>query len=85
MLFLTRTTSFSLLRKPVETQLASLPGEHLVLVLYSKDHNSGEEYVYNEADIDHAKTVWAREIPGMDLGPLLTYFRKPRCVGVRTG
>jgi hypothetical protein len=62
-------------RKPVEKQLAALPGEHLVLVRYSKDHNSGEEYVYNEADIDHAKTVWAREIPGMDLGPLLHYFR----------
>jgi hypothetical protein len=62
-------------RKPVETQLAALPGEHLVLVRYSKDHNSGEEYVYNEADIDHAKTVWAREIPGMDLSPLLGYFR----------
>jgi hypothetical protein len=62
-------------RKPVEAQLAALPGKHLVLVRYSKDHNSGEEYVYNEADIDHAKTVWAREIPGMDLGPLLTYFQ----------
>jgi hypothetical protein len=62
-------------RKPVEKQLAALPGEHLVLVRYSKDHNSGEEYVYNEADIDHSKTVWAREIPGMDLGPLLNYFR----------
>jgi len=62
-------------RKPVEQQLAALPGEHLVLVRYAKDHNSGEEYVYNEADIDHAKTVWAREIPGMDLAPLFQYFR----------
>ncbi len=61
-------------RKPVEDQLAAIPREHLVLVRYSKDHNSGEEYVYNEADIDHAKTVWAREIPGRDLGPLLQYF-----------
>ena len=62
-------------RKPVEEQLAALPGRHLVVVRYSKDHNSGEEYVYNEADIDHAKTVWAREIPGMDLRPLFSYFR----------
>ncbi len=62
-------------RKPVEQQLAALPGEHLVLVRYSAGHNSGEEYVYNEADIDHAKTVWAREIPGVALTPLLTYFR----------
>jgi hypothetical protein len=62
-------------RKPVEKQLAAIPGEHLVLVRYSKDHNSGEEYVYNEADVDHAKIVWAREIPGVDLKPLLSYFR----------
>jgi hypothetical protein len=62
-------------RKPVEQHLAALPGEHIVLVRYSKDHNSGEEYVYNEADIDHAKTVWAREIPGVDLKPLFDYFR----------
>ena len=62
-------------RKPVDQQLAAMPGQHLVLVRYSKDHNSGEEYVYNDADIDHAKIVWAREIPGMDLTPLLSYFR----------
>ena len=62
-------------RKPVEQQLRALPGEHLVVVRYSKDHNSGEEYVYNDADIDRAKIVWAREIPGMDFSPLLNYFR----------
>jgi hypothetical protein len=62
-------------RRPVEQQLAALPGAHLVLVRYAKNHNSGEEYVYNGADIDHAKTVWAREIPGVDATPLLTYFR----------
>ncbi|MGH9681025.1 MAG: hypothetical protein ACRD4Y_13840 [Candidatus Acidiferrales bacterium] len=62
-------------RKPVEDQLAAIPGEHLVIVRYSKDHNSGEEYVYNDADIDRAKIVWAREIPGVSLAPLLSYFR----------
>jgi hypothetical protein len=62
-------------RRPVEQKLAAMPGEHLALVRYSKDHNSGEEYVYNDADIDHAKTIWAREIPGMDLTPLFSYFR----------
>jgi hypothetical protein len=62
-------------RKPAEQLLAAMPGQHLVLVRYSKNHNSGEEYVYNNADIDHAKTVWAREIPEIDLDPLLRYFR----------
>jgi hypothetical protein len=62
-------------RKPVEQYLDALPGQHLVLVRYSKGHNVGEEYVYNDADIDRAKTVWAREIPGMEVNPLLKYFR----------
>lgn len=62
-------------RKPVEDQLRAIPGQHLVVVRYSKDHNSGEEYVYNAADIDRSKIVWAREIPGVDLTPLFEYFR----------
>ena len=61
----------------------AMPGEHLVLLRYSKDHNSGEEYVYNDADIDHAKTVWAREIPRMDVGPASRPFSESRCVGFR--
>jgi hypothetical protein len=62
-------------RTAVERRLLALPGEHLVLVRYPNDHISGEDSVYNEADIDHAKIVWARMIPGRDLSPLLTYFQ----------
>jgi hypothetical protein len=61
-------------RTGVERKFASLPGEHLVLVKYSQHHNINQEFVYNDADIDRAKTVWARDIPGQDLGPLLSYF-----------
>jgi hypothetical protein len=44
-------------------------------VRYSQSHNVLTEWVYNRADIDQAKIIWAREIPGVDLGPLLNYFR----------
>jgi hypothetical protein len=54
-------------------ELAALPGAHLVLVRYGVSVESGE-WVYNAADIDHAKIVWAREIPGLDIRPLLEYF-----------
>ncbi|MGC2108190.1 MAG: hypothetical protein WA655_01650 [Candidatus Korobacteraceae bacterium] len=56
-------------------QLEAMPGKHLVLVQYSPQHMAAREWVYNGADIDSSKVVWAREIPGVDLGPLLDYFR----------
>jgi hypothetical protein len=55
-------------------QLKAMPGKHLVLVRYAPV-STGGEWVYNDADINHAKVVWAREIPGRDLKPLLDYFR----------
>jgi hypothetical protein len=61
-------------RAELVRKLDSLPGQHLVLVRYSPEHNVHHEWVYNAADIDHARIVWAREIPGQDLLPLLSYF-----------
>ena len=63
-----------LVRARIERQLEATPGEHLVIVRYSANHDVHQEWVYNAADIDHSKIVWAREIPGVDLQPLLEYF-----------
>lgn len=62
-------------RARVVKQLEATPGEHVILVRYAPGHNAHNEWVYNAADIDHAKTVWAREIPGVDMSPLFEYFR----------
>jgi len=56
-------------------RLDASPGRHLVLVHYSPEHNVHHEWVYNAADIDRAKIVWAREIPGRDWTTLLDYFK----------
>ena len=55
-------------------QLDAMPNRQLVIVRYSPDHFPFVEFVYNDADVDHSKTVWAREIPGVDMNPLFEYF-----------
>jgi hypothetical protein len=65
-------------RAAIEAQLRSLPGGQLVLVRYEPQHPPLWDWVYNGADIDHAKIVWAREMgPGQN-EELLRYFKDRR-------
>ena len=65
-------------RPLIQEQLDAMPGMHLVIVRYTFGHDALMEWVYNGADIDHSRVVWARGIPGADLKPLLDYFRGRR-------
>jgi hypothetical protein len=55
--------------------LQDSPGKHLILVHYGSDHAPDNDWVYNAADIDHAKVVWARDMGAHDNQELLQYFK----------
>ncbi len=64
-------------RAELENQLQALPGRQIVLTRYRPRHHPQLEWVYNSADIDSQKVIWAR-----DLGPemndeLLRYYGHP--------
>ena len=56
-------------------QLQKLPGQQLVIVSYGAQHDVDREWVYNEANIDGAKVVWARDMGPEDNKELIRYFR----------
>jgi hypothetical protein len=65
-------------RAAITARLADLTGPQLVFVRYDSDHDPMLEWVYNGADIDNQKVVWAR-----DMGPawnqeLLDYYNTRR-------
>jgi hypothetical protein len=65
-------------RAEVVRKLGQIPGRHLVMVRYGTnpaiEHDVNREFVYNAADIDSAKVVWARDM-GAANQQLFNYFR----------
>jgi hypothetical protein len=62
-------------REKIKNELEHMPGKHLVIVHYSQTHDTFNEFVYNDAGIDHSKIVWAREIGPREDQELTEYFR----------
>jgi hypothetical protein len=61
-------------RDRVLTFLQKQPGQQLVLVRYGPVHIVHEEWVYNDADIDQSRIVWARSMPKGEDEELLRYY-----------
>jgi hypothetical protein len=61
-------------RIEVSRELAAIPGKLLVLVRYWPQHIFQEEWVYNAADIDGARVVWARDLGDAEDRKLLDYY-----------
>lgn len=58
----------------VERFLESQPGPQLAIVRYAPGHNELLEWVWNQADIDKQKVVWAREQQPGWTSQLLRYY-----------
>lgn len=65
-------------REPIIAQLRQQGGQHLIVVRYTPDHRPWDEWVYNEADIDGAAVVWAREMDREHNRKLVEYFKGRR-------
>ena len=62
-------------RAAIQENLSHQPGKHLVVVRYGEDHNIHDEWVFNGAEIDTAKVLWARELDAQQNAKLFAYFK----------
>jgi hypothetical protein len=65
-------------RAAILAQLQGYAGGQLVVVQYAPHHEPLDEWVYNDADIDAAKVVWARDMGAFANQELIRYFKLRR-------
>ena len=61
-------------RAAILSKLDAMPGKHVVFVHYMSNHSPHEEWVYNAADIDASKVVWANGMTRQEDAELREYY-----------
>jgi hypothetical protein len=51
-----------------------MPGQHVVFVQYSEQHDPHTEFVYNGPDIDAQKVIWANDLGRSENEQLRRYY-----------
>ena len=62
-------------RAQIEAQLERQPGNQLALVRFSPDHDPLEQWVYNGANVDNSKVIWAWDMSGAENLELRNYYK----------
>jgi hypothetical protein len=65
---------FAVARSRITRDLLARDGMHVVFVRYSPEHNVEVEWVYNTADIDRQRLIWARDLGDELNGQLIRYY-----------
>jgi hypothetical protein len=68
-------TGWNYARARIVSNFSNSGNNHLIIVRYKPDHDVHQEWVYNNADIDNSKVIWAREMGGAADTKLLRYFK----------
>jgi hypothetical protein len=69
-----RTPRWQFERARINYELANSGARHLIIVRYGAQHSPLLEWVYNKADIDASKVIWAREMTPAKDRELIEYF-----------
>jgi hypothetical protein len=62
-------------RAEIVAHMEGLPGKQLLIVRYSPHHNPLIQWVYNAADIDNSKVVWAWDMDAAENLELIRYYK----------
>jgi hypothetical protein len=62
-------------RAVIQAQLEKAPGKHLVFVRYEPQHSPMEGWVYNTADLERSKVVWANDMSASENVELIRFFK----------
>jgi hypothetical protein len=61
-------------RQRIRSELEARGGKHLVIVRYPFHDLPLQEWVYNEADIQHAPVIWARDMGYLENRELVNFY-----------
>jgi hypothetical protein len=61
-------------RSIVERQLLGIGGNHLVFVKYGASHTFYDQWISNDADVDHSRIVWARSLDAASNQTAIEYW-----------